>query len=569
MKYKLFGLLFASILLFPGTSLAQTPTEEVTRLDVAITIESNSQIKVSESILYNFGVEQRHGIYRTIPLRYKARGGNFNLRISDISVSLANNSVPFEKSREGNGIKLKIGDADKFITGEQAYTINYTVTRAINYFDDHDELYWNAIGTAWEVPVKSATATVTIPGDGTGSTTKCFTGIEGSTESECSTLSNGNTLSYAPNRSLEAGEGLTIVAGFPKGLVSQPTTTQQALWVVQDNFILGLPILIFLGMYYLWRKYGKDPKGTGNIVAQYEAPDNFTPLEVGTLVDYSAHKQDISAEIIYLATKGYIHINRIETQKLLVFKGADYELKKLKEAGTELTTADKTLFDALFKDGSVIKLSELSKNVEFGKKITEAKSETTKDLISQGYFPRNPHTLRTVFIIVGGAIAIWGSGVAVAIFGLYGGIAVFVSSIIIIIFGALMPMRTHKGVLAREHILGLKEYMNVAEKDRLKFHNAPEKNPQLFEKLLPFAIALGVDKAWSKQFEDIYKTNPSWYSDGTGHAFNAYLLSSSLGDFSSSLNSAVGSSTTTASSGGSGFSGGSGGGGGGGGGGSW
>jgi uncharacterized membrane protein len=144
-----------------------------------------------------------------------------------------------------------------------------------------------------------------------------------------------------------------------------------------------------------------------------------------------------------------------------------------------------------------------------------------------------------------------------------------VSGLIIAGFGFLMPNRTIKGVETRALILGLKEYLNTAEKDRLEFHNAPEKKPEVFEKLLPFAIALKVDKAWAKQFENIYKTNPSWYSDSSGHAFNAYFLSSSLGDFSSSLNSAVASTTASASSGGSGFSGGGGGGFGGGGGGSW
>jgi uncharacterized membrane protein YgcG len=172
-------------------------------------------------------------------------------------------------------------------------------------------------------------------------------------------------------------------------------------------------------------------------------------------------------------------------------------------------------------------------------------------------------------VIIGIILGIWGSIFMAAIFGFYGGLASAISGLIIAGFGFLMPNRTVKGVEARALILGLKEYMNVAEKDRMKFHNAPEKNPQLFEKLLPFAIALKVDKAWAKQFEEIYKSNPSWYSDSSGHAFNAYFLSSSLGDFSSSLNSAVASTTTSASSGGSGFSGGGGGGFGGGGGGSW
>ncbi len=498
MRYKIFTLLFAVLVLMPTIGHAQVTTEEVTRLDVAIIVEPDSRMHVSESILYNFADLERHGIYRTIPLRYKARGGNYNLRMSDISVSLNNTSVPFETSREGSSIRLKIGDADAYVTGEQHYIVNYTITRAINYFDDHDELYWNAVGTAWEVPMQAATATVTLPRaehvlENTNAT--CFSGISGSTESDCSTIKNDNTFTYATNRPLQPGEGLTIVAGFPKGLVAAPSKNQEILWIIQDNFILGLPILVFALMFWLWRKYGKDPKGSGTIVAQYETPDKLTPLAVGILVDYTANKQDISAEIIYLATQGYIHINRIETKKLLFFKGADYELKKLKEAGSDMSTADKILFNALFADGDTLKLSDLQKNREFGKEIQEAKTKTTKELVTAGYFPRNPRTLQVVFIIIGGALGIWGTIAAAALFGLYGGLATIVSALIIVGFGILMPTRTVKGARAREHILGLKEYMTVAEKDRLAFHNAPEKNPQLFEKLLPFAIALGVDKA--------------------------------------------------------------------------
>ncbi len=137
------------------------------------------------------------------------------------------------------------------------------------------------------------------------------------------------------------------------------------------------------------------------------------------------------------------------------------------------------------------------------------------------------------------------------------------------IFSFVMPAYTQKGAEMKEYILGLKKYMTVAEKDRIEFHNAPDKNPEIFETLLPFAMVLGVEKLWAKQFEGIYRQNPSWYSDRSNHAFSAVAFTNNLGGFSGSVQSAF-AATTTAASGGSGFSGGgSGGGGGGGGGGSW
>lgn len=133
-----------------------------------------------------------------------------------------------------------------------------------------------------------------------------------------------------------------------------------------------------------------------------------------------------------------------------------------------------------------------------------------------------------------------------------------------------MPAVTKKGAELKENILGFKDFLSVTETDRLKFHNAPEKTPESFEKFLPYAMVLGVEKEWSKQFEGIYNQQPNWYEDSSGRMFNAMILSSIVSDFSSSATAAMSSQPSSAAGGGSGFSGGGGGGGfGGGGGGSW
>lgn len=569
MKSKIFIVLLLVLGFVPSGSQAQNTTENIAKFDVAISIEASGNILVKESISYDFGSNQRRGIFRNIPVKYDARGGNYNLRLENINVTDdTGKPLTFTTTRDGDDLSIKIGDADIYLTGLHTYVISYETDRALNFFDDHDELYWNAIGDEWGVTILSASSSVTTPVPSDQVKATCFTGTTGSTDKNCEISQNGNTVTYTAGQ-LQPNNGLTIVAGLPKGVIHELTTSEKILRAIQDNWILGLPLIVFLLMFRLWKRYGKNPKGKTTITAQYEAPHNLTPLEVGTLVDYSANNQDLSAEIIYLATKGYIHINRIETTKLLVLKGHDYELKKLKDAGPELNEVDKMLLEGLFESSNDIKLSELAKNISFGKELQKIKKKVAESLVKDKYFPRNPWTIAIICVIIGIILGIWGSIFMAAIFGFYGGLASAISGLIIAGFGFLMPNRTVKGVEARALILGLKEYMNVAEKDRMKFHNAPEKNPQLFEKLLPFAIALKVDKAWAKQFEEIYKSNPSWYSDSSGHAFNAYFLSSSLGDFSSSLNSAVASTTTSASSGGSGFSGGGGGGFGGGGGGSW
>jgi uncharacterized membrane protein YgcG len=145
-------------------------------------------------------------------------------------------------------------------------------------------------------------------------------------------------------------------------------------------------------------------------------------------------------------------------------------------------------------------------------------------------------------------------------------ISIALCAAIVLLFGLVMPKVTTLGAIAREKIKGLKMYMEVAEKDRINFHNAPEKKPEVFEMLLPFAMVLGVEKAWAQQFEGIYTQNPGWYSGGTG-PFMPVVFVGNLHSFSAAASSTL----TSAPSGGSGVGGGgfSGGGFGGGGGGSW
>ena len=556
---KLF-LLSLLLLLVPFTSYA-VGEEQIDNYIVELQIEKDATLKVTETINYDFGENQRHGIFRNIPYKYKARGGNFALRISDVTVTNGTSNQPFTTSKSGGELILKIGDPDVYITGKHQYVISYTVGRAINYFDDHDELYWNAIGTEWPVKIMSSSVTIQTPNDMGPKELICYTGVLESTEQNCTT--SGNTIT---TQTLDSNEGLTVVISLPQGTVTKPTVWQNILDVIKDNWILVLPVFIFWFMYKLWRKHGRDDKGKGTIVPQYEAPKDFTPLLVGTLVDQSVDQSDISAELIYLAQQGYLTITKQETKTLVVFSGTDYELNKIKEADNALSAIDKKLFDALFKDRATVKLSELKKDTSFHSEWTKIQSDTYKKLVNDGYLKRNPQTTKALWVV--GAI-MFGFGGTIVLGAILGGLAVFsiiVSAIIILIFGVLMPARTSKGSIAYEQILGLKDYLTVAEKDRLKFHNAPEKNPKVFETLLPFAMALRVEKQWAKQFEGIYKQNPNWYNDSSGAMFNAAIFSNSISNFSSAASSAM----TTASSGGSGFSGGgSGGGGGGGGGGSW
>ncbi|HLD60839.1 MAG TPA: DUF2207 domain-containing protein [Patescibacteria group bacterium] len=558
--------------------------EHIEEVAATIHVQPDSSMQVEERIVYNFAQNQRHGIFRDIPFVYQARGGNYTLRMRVLSVVDEKGAAyPFSATEVGEFLKIKIGDPDKTITGRHTYVIAYTVQGAINYFPDHDELYWNVTGHGVSVETGHATAKIFLPSLEATSTVQmaCFAGApRATTTCASSALVKATPATTAhlifEDGELAPGEGLTVVVGWPKGFVEERNAAEfgeQGVSVPSRmaNWLAALPVLIFVGMFWLWRKFGRDPEGRGTIVAEFEPPDDLSPGEVGTIVDYTVHNKDVAAEIIYLATKGYLRIERVAGEGML--KADDYILHRLKDADDTLTPWQKQLLKELFvgKHDGKVALSDLKDT--FSDELTRVKDMIYDALVKKHYFPRHPQRVKlyyfviAVLVVVGGFMGgvflgiTWGSSVPIVSF--------LLSGAIIFIFGWFMPARTLKGVLAKEHIVGLKRYLTVAEKDRLAFHNAPEKNPERFEKLLPYAMALGVEKAWAEQFKDLYSA-PSWYSDPQLATFNAVLFASNLSSFTAQASSAL--SSAPAASGTSGFSSGggfSGGGFGGGGGGSW
>ncbi|MDD5490025.1 MAG: DUF2207 domain-containing protein, partial [Candidatus Moranbacteria bacterium] len=571
MKYKAI-LVIIICLFFAFFAQAQeiSNVEKITNFDGEIRINSDSSIDVKETIKYDFGDLEKHGIFRFIPVKYKARGGNYNLRVTDVKITDAN-GVPqnFTTTYEGENIKFQIGDSDKLVSGQKSYVISYVIRRAVNYFSDHDELYWNFTGDKWPVPIESASAKVTLPENAKENLQyKCFEGVFGTTN-ECGSSANGNILEYKSTGTMDPGEGMTIVAGWPKGITPEPTFFQKLWDIAKDNWTLFVPLAVLALMYRHWNKKGRDPKGRGTIIAQYEPPDKLAPAEIGTMVDGSADNQDVSSTIIDLAVNKFLKIKHSEEKGFLGIKSSEYTFTRLKDE-EPARDFEKEVMKGIFDSGKEKKLSEL-KN-KFYKTLATVKSQLYEGVTQKGYYVSNPNSTRTIWVVSG----VVSGGILAGIFGSFQGawgvLSGILSGIIILVFGWLMPAMTKKGAELKENILGFKDFLSVTETDRLKFHNAPEKiassairqggrNPAMFEKFLPYAMVLGVEKEWAKQFEGIYNQEPSWYEDSSGRMFNAIILSSMISDFSNTAGAAMASQPSSAAGGGSGFSGGGGGGG--------
>jgi hypothetical protein len=575
--------------------------ERIDLFDSTINVNEDATISVREGIIYNFDKMERHGIYRDIPVKYKTKaGGTFRLNINNITVTDENfTKYPFTISDMGSSQRIKIGDPNETVTGIHKYIISYTVDRPIGFFEDFDEIYWNGTGNEWPVPIAEARVKVVLPkffNKEELNRIACYWGSIGSTQKcewevvdSVNGLSKGqyNAVQFYSSKSLLPHEGITVAVGFPKGVVDAskaPSTLEKIFGnVIYDGWIWFLiPIILFIFLYQYWSRNGRDPKGTGIIIPQYNTPDNLSPMQIAYVLNKS-FGDSLSGEIVYLATKGYIKINHI-TKKVLFVSTDDYEIVKVKNYDNNLKPFQIKLLDRLFtfakggKDGAIGSKVEISDLVnKFYAINNEIEKEVEETLVIDGYFPGAKY---------GGLHSPSGRGIAKRIATALGtsllflffvgpmGLTAFgplfvvilaLSAVICSVFYVIMPRMTEKGTATMEYIKGFKMYLSVAEKDRLDFHNAPEKNPETFEKFLPYAIALGVSDKWAKVFEGMSMQNPSWYSDSSGHTFSMMAFSSSMSNFSHTATRSFASAPGSSSgSGGGGFSGGGGGGGGGG-----
>ncbi|MFC1662630.1 DUF2207 domain-containing protein [Patescibacteria group bacterium] len=545
---------------------APTVSAEIIRdFGAEMNVDENGKFTITETIRYDFEELDRHGIYRQIPYSYSRNGFNYKVRLKvDSVVDDQGIHIPYSTSYGGGELEIKIGDADKYVTGEQAYVITYTAERALNWFDGEPEVYWNVTGNEWLVDIESARITVTSTHAISADKTECFSGSLGSQEANCTIkeLATGGLLINSETE-LFSGEGLTFATRLPAGSIPEPTAWERAWDLVRDNWALALPVVSLLLLIYLYRRFGKDPAGRGTIIPEYEPPEKMTPAMIGYLIDEMINPRDVSSAIINLAVKGYLKIHYKD--KTL---GHTFKLEKLKEAGNDLSKFERGLFKEIFSKESLVELKDLKKTLP--SKLNKLKSDLRDEAQTQEYFPTPPNQVKGIYMTIGillmfGGFFLFGLWLAMSI-------GLIVSGALFIGFSPAMPRRTDKGVLITEQIKGFKHFLTITEKERLKFHNAPKKKPEEFFSFLPYAIALAVEKEWANQFRDLTLEQPDWYGGQDWSAFNAYVFASAMTDFTKTTNSqAFTAPSKSGGSGGSGFGGGgfSGGGFGGGGGGSW
>ena len=548
------------LLVFASAASASARELKIEKFYAEIFVQPDATLDVTETIEANF-IGVWHGLYRTIPVEYVTpQGFNYSLFVKlDGVTDAAGQSLKVESSRQGHYLKWKIY-IDDATDANRTIHVHYQVRNGLKFFEDHDELYWNVTGDEWDVPVGDASAQILLPQGVTGVRTNEFTGSYGSHAQNADVKASENTVDVSMLRPLSFHEGLTIVVGWDKGFVKEPGPSDQVNQFLASNWPIFLPIPVFLFMFWLWYTRGRDPR-VGPVAVQYAPPEGMTPAEAGTLVDQDAAMRDITSTIVDLAVRGYIVIEELEKSSLIgLISNKDYvfHLKKSPKEWAGLKSHELVLLAALFSNGLLTDVFLSSLQNQFYTNLPGIKNSIFDELMERGYFQHRPDYVRSSF--VGGGIAMGvvlcflgnavaqKMGMAPAPFFIAG----ILSGGIIAGFGWFMSARTLEGVKAFAGVLGFEDFLTHVEADHL---TRVGQTPETFEKFLPFAMALGVEKKWVGAFQNIYSQPPSWYQGGYYNGgFHPLMFVTSLDMMTSRANSVLASAPR--SSGGSGFGGG-------------
>jgi len=557
-----------TLILIAGISIAAAASLRIDSFDCKLDLTEAGKLQITERLTVTFKTPH-HGIERSIPVSYRvpAVGTNLLIGFHLDRVTMNGSSVPYTARRKGREEVIRIGDPDRLITGTHVYEISYTASRILIFHPDYIQLYWNVSGNDWEIPIDKVAASIGLPDtvDPSLVSSTSYTGYYGSaTRGGGGTIDDAGRLNFSSGP-LSPGEGLTIDISIPRELLplQPPSFGERVAWFLAANKLAFLPLLTLIGMFTLWYRVGRDPR-PGIIAPAFEPPRGMDAGEVGVLIDDRIDLRDISAMVVELAVKGFLRIEEVHVEgqgildraKSLFGHGAiDYRFVRTEGSIDRLSPVEAELLSAIFDEDHPKQRTLSSLENEFYRHLPSLKSRLYSQLIEKGYYPHNPERARRFYANLGFIGIITGFGLGAMTSSLYLGGSIAACGLIVLAFSPIMPRKTKKGARALSDILGLSEYMRRAEVDRIEFHDAPEKSPRLFEKLLPYAIALNLTRIWTKQFVGLLREPPAWY--GGGPTFHGDLFALSLLRLSSGMERTFASAPRTARGGRSAWGGGS------------
>ena len=557
----------------PAFAVNYTTDGFYTTLDV----QENSCMHVTEEIYVTF-TSNAHGIYRYIPnddvyayYMYDGMLQSEEMVYKVKNITCEGEEISIEDAYDS--IMVRIGSADKLISGPHKYTLEYDIVMYQDGIDYLDQLYWNVVPQYWETDIDFAAFTVNMPKPFDKSKVDVISGPVGTgDDTRASWDVDGDNTVAGHVDGLERYEGVTVRIMLPEGYWTG-VKSQTLFWRIAQGAMAGL-IAFGVGLFL---KKGRDPKPVKTV--EFYPPDDLSPAEIGYIYDTRIDDKDMTSLVMWLASKGYLKIHAgtgeshfLKKEKPVVM------LQKLKDLPDRAPAYQRTFFDALFEASNLADMDELSKSTEFADSYQAAKTSLqtrygakTKRKLQEGYGNMALGCLAFLLMIVVIVLTVIFLHMDYSqfkiLFGEFviGGILVLLSTIFM-----SRPTAYRTQMLGR--IKGFREFIEKAELD--KINKLVEQDPDYFYNILPYAYVFGLTDKWAKNFESLAPKMPDWYEGPAIYMTNPGTFCHTMDSgVRSALSDSVIHTTSSSdfsgggsfSSGGGGFSGGGGGGGGGGG----
>jgi uncharacterized membrane protein YgcG len=585
----------------PATAHADVEDFRFDSFDARMTLtrdaDHHAELSVIETLVAVFpDDDQNRGIIRAIPDDYD--GVPLHTQITSVT-GADGASIPYEVETERREVRVLTGD-DTYVHGVQTYVISYTQRDTIRSFadTDADEFYRDINGTQWGQAFGRVSVALTIDGaladDVVDGAAACYRGAEGSTDRcdiDRATQPNGDETFSASSSDLPPGENLTISVGFARGTFVPGEVVRTA---AEQFSVDAAPVLsavsagalgvsaVAIGAAVSSRRRNRDAQGRGIIVAEYEPPADTDIVEGAYLIRRTGAA--LPAAILDTAVSGHLRIVEDPT--------ADDELVLEYLDGAGATALRAGVLAAVFgndpRPGERVALD--TPGTDAGERLRDLLPLAKSELRRRGWL--RPPRWGTAAAAGTTAVAAFGLSVAALVVTAVGATPTWwqVAAIPVTVVAGILTFVlirysdhvTDAGAPARDHLIGLRDYLTLAEADRLRMLQSPEGAERrsggahdpaqvlhLYERLLPWAVVWGVEREWA----DVLATRAradgvdvGWYRGPNGFSSAAFASSlSTMQAGSSPAPQASGSGSFSGGSFGGGFSGGGMGGGGGGG----
>ena len=622
-----------------GTGPAAS-TEQILSYDSDITVNADSTLRVRETIkVYAPGVSIRHGLYRDFPTRYRDRfGDRYTIHLEVVSLERDSQPEEYYLRKISNGLRIYMGrNGERVAPGEHTYELTYAVDRALGFFNNHDELYWNVAGNGWMFPIAQTSATVHLPNGIVKEAIipDAYTGAQGSAETGyTAAVDDQSNVSFRTTRALSPDEGLTIVVRWPNGFVHPPTDDQNYRYFLEDHQadLIGLAGLVLLLIYCaaVWLLAGR--RGArGPLGSRPELPPGFSPAAVGYAWRRAFDQKTLVANLTDLAVKKHLAI-REDTSGACVLSRVSSDPQPTAARGgpavgraPEITADEEVVLDKLLGAGESIRLESAHHALVSG--ALEALHYHLRFSMEKWHFRRNRRYLipgllialativrcgiaiqgaqrlllffLTIWVLLGSlgcltaallAIAAWryafsgprhapaarqraltwsaislglficeGIGLWVVAWAASAGVAAVLVLLVAVncLFHHLLKSPRRLGRALRDNIESLRMFMSATEEDPHGTGTPFKITPGLFEKFLPYALALNVEQVWGERFAFALALahtmqggksgySPGWYA---GLAWDPFAPSTFPTSLAISLDTALASSVLTSRAG--------------------